>query len=213
MRPLPWPVRLVGLTALLAASARATPVVGTVSDLLGTVERRPGPSGGWRPAQLDEGVAIGDGVQTRVQSAAQLTFVDGTVLSLGERTRLAISTLLFDPAQAPPEIQVALRQGQADVHVARVPLVMRLPSGEEARFAPGTATRVRWQAGRLEREPLPRLLIAPRIFEDAELVIPDDDRPEASTPDPGRPLPGDGGAAGARRGTRLEIRVRLRGDE
>lgn len=203
-------MRILLLLVCLSAPALAAPVVGTVSDLLGTVERRLGPSGAWRAATLDEGVAIGDGVQTRAQSAAQLTFVDGTVLALGERTRLAISTLLFDPEQAPPEIQVALRQGEADVHVARVPLVMRLPSGDEARFAPGTATRVRWQGGRLEREPLPRLLIAPQIFEDGELAIPDDDTPEANTPDPGRPLPGDTGADAK---TRLQIRVRLRGDE
>ncbi|MGK0361867.1 MAG: hypothetical protein ACI9U2_004187 [Bradymonadia bacterium] len=187
----------------------APPVVGIVSDLKGTVERRIPPEVEWRAATLDEGLALGDGVQTRAQSAAELTFIDGTVLALGELTRLAVSTLLFEPGHAPPEIRVALQAGAADVHVARLPLILTLPSGETATFAPGTATRVTWQDGALQRAPLPRLLIAPPLLPEDALPPPADLRIDAATPDPNRPLPGDQGSEA----TRLRIRVRLRGDE
>ena len=202
-------MRALIILLLITGPAAAAPVVGIVSDLKGTVERRPAPQAPWQLATLDEGLALGDGVQTRAQSAAELTFVDGTVLALGELTRLSVTTLLFDPAQAPPEIRVALQAGATDVHVARLPLILTLPSGETATFAPGTATRVTLQDGTLQRAPLPRLLIAPPLLAEDALPPPADLRIDAATPDPNRPLPGDQGSDA----TRLRIRVRVRGDE
>jgi hypothetical protein len=93
--------------------------------------------------------------------------------------------------------------------VAQVPLVLTLPSGEQTTFAPGTATRIRWQDGRFDREPLPQLKIAPSLLDPDELAPPKGPVARPGTPDPARPLPGDAGQDG----TRLRIRVRLRDGE
>jgi hypothetical protein len=132
--------RILALALLLTPAL--TPDVAYVSDLRGTVERRPGPDDPWAVLGLDQGVRLRDELRTGDRSLAELRFVDGTVLALGEKTRLRISLALFDPAQAPPEIRVALLSGDADVRVGAARLVVEGPDGRTRTFTSGDAFRL-----------------------------------------------------------------------
>lgn len=134
---------VLALLWAVAAPADTAPAVAVVTDLRGRVERRAADDEAWTAVGLDEGLWLEDQVRTGPRSLAELRFVDGTVLALGERTRLRISLALFDPDQAPPEIRVALLAGETDVRTGSAPLVVTAPDGSERRIPPGAAAHIR----------------------------------------------------------------------
>jgi hypothetical protein len=121
---------------------QSPPDVATVTDLRGTVQVRRGASEPWDAARLDDGLKVDDAVRTHPRSAAELRFVDGTVLLLGERTRVSIRLALFNPEKAPPEIQVALAQGRIETTAGTAPLVIYGPNDDHVLIPAGTSARV-----------------------------------------------------------------------
>jgi hypothetical protein len=159
-----WKSALLSLA--LMGTVQAQPEVALVTDLEGRVERRRSTGPAWKSVHLDESLALKDGVRTWERSNAELRFVDGSVLMLTERTRMRISTALFDPQQAPPEIRVALAQGGLDVRTAAAPLVVQTDSGATHTVPPFDSAHVR-VVGTAERA---SLVAGPaRLFVSADL--------------------------------------------
>lgn len=138
-------------TVITAGVARPTPAqaertaaveVAMVTDLAGRVERQPQAITHWAAVALDEGIALFDAMRTWERSTAELRFVDGTVVMLDEKTRLRISPVLFDPAQAPEEVRLALAEGSAEVRAGTARLWVDTPDGMQHAVAPGEAVRI-----------------------------------------------------------------------
>lgn len=136
-------MRVLLMLGLLTGLAHALPAVALVADLEGRVEVRTAPQAAWSAAWLDQRLQLQNGIRTWKQSNAELRFVDGSVLMLSQQTRLEISTALFDPSAAPPEIRVALKSGGVDVRAGRTPLVVTASNGATHRFSPGARAHVR----------------------------------------------------------------------
>lgn len=135
---------VIGLVGLLVTTqALAMPAVALVTDLEGRVEVRTEARAEWSNAWLDQNLKLDTGVRTWDSSNAELRFVDGSVLMLSQRTRLQITTALFDAAAAPPEIRVALKQGGVDIRAGRTPLRVTAKSGATHRFEPGERGHIR----------------------------------------------------------------------
>lgn len=139
----PW----LALVALLTPPP--PPDVATVTDLRGTVQLRRGADVPWDAARLDDGLKVDDAVRTHPRSAAELRFVDGTVLLLGESTRISIRLALFNPDRAPPEIQVALAQGKVESTAGGAPLTIVGPNDHRVVLSPGDTVSLDPEAGRL----------------------------------------------------------------
>ncbi|MCB9542028.1 MAG: FecR domain-containing protein [Myxococcales bacterium] len=126
-----------------AHAERAAAVeVAMVTDLAGRVERQPQALQKWAAVALDEGVALFDALRTWERSTAELRFVDGTVVMLDEKTRLRISPVLFDPAQAPEEVRLALAEGAAEIRAGKTRLWVETPDGARHPVDPGEALRI-----------------------------------------------------------------------
>jgi hypothetical protein len=164
-----------------AQAERASAVeVAMVTDLAGRVERQPQAITHWAAVALDEGIALFDAMRTWERSTAELRFVDGTVVMLDEKTRLRISPVLFDPAQAPEEVRLALAEGSAEVRAGTARLWVDTPDGMRHAVAPGEAVRISVGDG-------PHL---PRVGPPTELMPADLERGPM-------PAPSDGPGAGA----------------
>ncbi len=124
------------------AERAATVEVAMVTDLAGRVERQPHTIEAWSAVALDEGVRLFDGMRTWARSTAELRFVDGTVVMLDEKTRLRISPVLFDPAEAPEEVRLALAAGAAEVRAGERRLYVATPDGAQHVVEPGGSLRV-----------------------------------------------------------------------
>src|SRR5207302_422276 len=82
------------LLALLPAAAGAQ-AIGRITSARGTVSIDR--NGADVPFQADLEVQMGDVVKTGSLSRARITFADGTVLNLGDDTRVRLTRLVFDP--------------------------------------------------------------------------------------------------------------------
>lgn len=171
-----------GFTLPTSAQAERTAAVevAMVTDLAGRVERQPQAITNWAAVALDEGIALFDAMRTWERSTAELRFVDGTVVMLDEKTRLRISPVLFDPAQAPEEVRLALAEGSAEVRAGTARLWVDTPDGLRHAVAPGEAVRISVGDG-------PHL---PRVGPPTELMPADLERGPM-------PAPSDGPGAGA----------------
>lgn len=130
------------LPAPAQAERAAAVEVAMVTDLAGRVERQPQAREKWAAVTLDEGVALFDAMRTWERSTAELRFVDGTVVMLDEKTRLRISPVLFDPAQAPEEVRLALAEGAAEIRAGKTRLWVETPDGVRHPVDPGEALRI-----------------------------------------------------------------------
>ena len=137
-----WVMRLLVAASTLGV-AHATPEVALLTDLEGRVEMRPSSAHTWSAAYLDQRLAIQNDVRTWQRSNAELRFVDGSVLMLSEQTRLNITTALFDPRRAPPEVRIALAAGGVDVRTGSAPLTVTAGSGATHVIGPRQSTHVR----------------------------------------------------------------------
>lgn len=152
-----FPLEIIAL--FMAGTALAQPPeVALLTDLVGRVEVQP-EGAAWGAATLDAGLLLGDSVRTWDQSNAEIRFVDGTMLMLSERTRVRITTALFNPAEAPAPIRVALAAGALDVRAARAPLEVRVEGGAHHRVEPGEAAHIELTGTRLDVGP-PRMLMS-----------------------------------------------------
>lgn len=186
-----------------AHAERAAAVeVAMITDLAGRVERQPRADETWASVGLDEAVALFDAMRTWERSTAELRFVDGTVVMLDEKTRLRISPMLFDPSQAPQEVQLALAAGAAEVRAGTRRLWIDTGDGAPEALEPGASVRISADAGGgvdvgVPGEPTPSDIERGRGQPDdgakpaapPETEAPDADRPDADRPDdPPRPF-------------------------
>lgn len=196
---------LMSLLPLFAHAERSAAVeVAMVTDLAGRVERQPRTIELWSRVGLDEAVALFDAMRTWEQSTAELRFVDGTVVMLDEKTRLRISPMLFDPSQAPQEVQLALAEGSAEVRAGTRRLWIDTGDGEPKSIEPGGAARLTAGGGGdvhvgLPASPAPidlergQPVDRPGGADRAPPNEPDPERPETDAPDRPRPFdPVDG---------------------
>lgn len=185
---------LTGIAVVFLASSgwARSPEVAMVTDLVGRVEVEQSPTP-WRAAALDEGLLLGDGMRTWERSNAELRFVDGTVLMLSERTRMRITTALFNPAEAPAPIQVALAAGGLEVRAGRAPLEVSAAGGAVERVAPGESAYIEvappGAPGGLRQGP-PRMTVSVDIAPEPSIQLPN------GTPTAIDPGAGGGGSAG-----------------
>jgi len=168
VRPVgPALVLLASAPGVAAAAEEPTPVVAEVTDLRGRVEWRTDGAEAWEPVALEQGLRLRDALRTGGRSTVELRFVDGTLLALGEHTRLRITLALFDVERSPPEVRVALAAGRLDVRTATSPLTVE-SEDETVRVEPGDAARLELAGGKLVVVPLPEA----RVFS-VELSHPD----------------------------------------
>lgn len=100
-----WAVALVALAAVGAVDSDAATPVGEVSRLKGMST---GVSEG-TSRQLEAGAAVHlqEEVSTGVSARLEITFDDGTTLTLGEQARLVIDTYVYKPAGSSSQILVS----------------------------------------------------------------------------------------------------------
>ena len=116
------------------AGAGGREVVAQITVAVGTLQVRPAETLGWQTAQRGEAVHESDAVYVPPGGEARVTFVDGTVLELDER-----SLVVIEPRR-PEGRAVTLRQGSVAGTTGSVPLTLEtrngratLPAGAEAR--------------------------------------------------------------------------------
>lgn len=88
------------------------------------------------PAAQGDPVNIGDIVRTKTGSRLQVTFVDGSTINVGERSRVQITEYLFDPAKQQRRSVLSVLRGK--IHA----LIPRIFKGEEGRYEIRTTTAV-----------------------------------------------------------------------
>src|SRR5512147_1669013 len=88
--------RILALILLLAAPLRGVAEeVGTVSAAAGSVEI--GRAGTWRPVIQGEAVQLGDSLRTGADGRLQVLLRDDSVITLAEKSRIAIDEQVYDP--------------------------------------------------------------------------------------------------------------------
>lgn len=136
----------------LSAALRPTPArldvegretVARITLATGTVQVRPAETLGWQTAQRGEAVHESDAVYVPPGSEARVTFLDGTVLELDER-----SLVVIEPRR-PEGRAVTLRQGSIASSTGSVPLTLETTQGR-ATLKAGAEARVDVSAGRLD---------------------------------------------------------------
>jgi len=105
-----WPKLLLLVSLLLLGIARAaladaamadeTPIIASVTRLRGeaAVEGGEGKREGGRALALGSPLVLGDVLVTGADGRLEITFIDGTLVTLGEQARLTIDQWLYDPA-------------------------------------------------------------------------------------------------------------------
>ncbi len=82
--------------------ALAANIVGTVSDVKGTVTITPAGGKEARELRRDDGIAVNDTISTGEKARVDIAFSDQTKISLEEKGRLTVDKFVYDP-QKPEE--------------------------------------------------------------------------------------------------------------
>jgi len=111
----PFPVRRVALRCL---ALLLVPLLGAAEPRIGSVKTfRPEASvlrqGSDQPLAVGTEIFRGDTVVTRSEGAVGITFIDGTVLSLGPETRFVLDDFVFRPAERDVSFVSQVMQGTA----------------------------------------------------------------------------------------------------
>ena len=120
-----------------------TPMVASVRQSSGDVKLRPALTLGWRGATRGVEVHDGDALFVPPGAEATVTFLDGTELSLDER-----SLVVVERPKAGVR-SITLRQGSVSGHAGTVGLTLNTPSGE-AHLDADTEARVELEGKQLE---------------------------------------------------------------
>ncbi|MFQ5586965.1 MAG: FecR domain-containing protein [Thermodesulfobacteriota bacterium] len=88
------------------------------------------------PVEVGDDVSVGDIVRTKSLSRARVTFLDGSMMNIAERSRVEIKEFFFDPEK---EVRRSVLRGFRGKVRSIVPKVF---TGEESRFEVHTPTAV-----------------------------------------------------------------------
>lgn len=94
------------LTALVAGSASAVEPIGSVSRVQGMSSAIV--DGAAAPLDLGASVFLNQEVSTGEEARLELTFVDGTQLTLGEKAKMILDTFVYSPAEGTGKLTMAV---------------------------------------------------------------------------------------------------------
>lgn len=121
---------------LIGSIAARAEVVGRLTQLEGRVDLL---KGGKLPAvalKINDMVEPGDVIRTKSLSKAQITFIDNSLLTLSQESRIAIEEFKFEPAQGKRHAVVEIFQGLA------LAVVNKILKAEEPDFIIKTQTAI-----------------------------------------------------------------------
>jgi len=106
-----WAVLLVSFAfpALAQTAAEMGEVVGYVSRVQNTASVERG--GHVTALQVDTPLHLDDTVMTPADARLEITFVDGTTLTLGEKASITLDSYVYTPAQTGNQLAVSVVQG------------------------------------------------------------------------------------------------------
>lgn len=104
----------------MSSMSSARPMTATVTDLKGQVRlsRRSGSPVIGSTIKVGDALKTDDTIQTHDGAAATLTLSDGSVLQLGENTRIDIVALVLEPATGARESRLTLLEGRIHATVS-----------------------------------------------------------------------------------------------
>ena len=94
------------LTALVGGSASAVEPIGSVSRVQGMSSAIV--DGASAPIDLGASVFLNQEVSTGEEARLELTFVDGTQLTLGEKAKMILDTFVYSPAEGTGKLTMAV---------------------------------------------------------------------------------------------------------
>jgi hypothetical protein len=95
------------LVALAAQPAvAADEAIGSVTRIQG--EGNAGVNGGWEPLDLGASVFLNQEVSTGEAARLELTFADGTLLTLGEKAKMILDTFVYKPAEGTGKLKASV---------------------------------------------------------------------------------------------------------
>ena len=121
---------------LIFSSVAGAEVVGRLSQLEGRVDLLKGGNLPAIPVKVDDTVEPGDVIRTKSLSKAQITFIDGSLLTLSQEGRIAIEEFTFEPSQGKRGAVLEIFQGLA------LAVVKQIVKAEEPDFVIKTQTAV-----------------------------------------------------------------------
>ena len=106
-----WAVLLVSFAspALAQTGADMSEVIGHVSRVQNTASVAR--SGHETALQIDAPLHLDDTVMTPADARLEITFVDGTTLTLGEKASITLDSYVYSPAQTGNQLAVSIVQG------------------------------------------------------------------------------------------------------
>jgi hypothetical protein len=105
---------------LIVSTVAGAEVVGRLTEAEGRVDLL---KGGKLPAvalKVNDTVEPGDVIRTKSRSKAQITFIDNSLLTLSQESRLAVEEFKFDPSQGKRQALLKIAKGLALVVVNKI---------------------------------------------------------------------------------------------
>lgn len=121
---------------LILSSVAGAEVVGRLTQVDGRVDILKGGKLPAVPLMVDDTVEPGDVIRTKSLSKAQITFIDNSLLTLSQESRLAIEEFKFEPDQGTRHAVVKIFQGLA------LAVVNKILQAEEPDFVIKTQTAI-----------------------------------------------------------------------
>jgi hypothetical protein len=121
---------------LILSSVAGAEVVGRLTQVDGRVDILKGGKLPAVPLKVDDTVEPGDVIRTKSLSKAQITFIDNSLLTLSQESRLAIEEFKFEPGQGTRHAVIKIFQGLA------LAVVNKILKAEEPDFVIKTQTAI-----------------------------------------------------------------------
>lgn len=105
-------VKVLAAAAALLLALAAEPA-GAADEAIGSVTRIQGEghaavNGGWAPLDLGASVFLNQEVSTGEAARLELTFADGTLLTLGEKAKMILDTFVYNPAEGTGKLKASV---------------------------------------------------------------------------------------------------------
>ena len=121
---------------LICSTGAGAEVVGRLTQVEGRVDLLKGGKLPAVPLKVDDTVEPGDVIRTKSLSKAQITFIDNSILTISQESRIAIEEFKFEPGQEKRHAVLQIFQGLA------LAVVNKILKAEEPDFVIKTQTAV-----------------------------------------------------------------------
>jgi hypothetical protein len=121
---------------LICSTVAGAEVVGRLNQLEGRVDLLKGGKLPAVPLKVDDTVEPGDVIRTKSLSKAQITFIDNSILTISQESRIAIEQFKFEPSQEKRQAVLQIFQGLA------LAVVNKILKAEEPDFVIKTQTAI-----------------------------------------------------------------------